>query len=46
MTLRLPENLRMSCPSCQQHIEFPTHAVGQRIPCPHCDMGIILKDPS
>jgi hypothetical protein len=37
--------LKISCPSCCGHIEFPTHALGQSVLCPHCKMEITLKEP-
>jgi hypothetical protein len=37
---------RMSCFFCKGHIEFPPHAIGQKIPCPHCRMDITLKEPA
>jgi hypothetical protein len=46
MTLRAPENLKMSCHFCTENIEFPAHALGQKIPCPHCNMTVILKQPA
>lgn len=36
----------ISCPACAGRIEFPEYAVGQTIPCPHCKMEIILKEPA
>ena len=43
VTLRGPENLKISCFFCHEHIEFPAHAIGQRLKCPHCKMDITLK---
>jgi hypothetical protein len=37
--------LKTSCFFCQGHIEFPRHAIGQKIQCPHCKMDITLKEP-
>lgn len=44
ITLRKPENLKMSCFFCQEHIEFPNHVIGEKMPCPHCKMDISLKE--
>jgi hypothetical protein len=38
--------LKTSCVLCGGHIEFPAHAVGLKIPCPHCKMDITLKEPA
>lgn len=34
--------IKMACVLCDGHIEFPGHATGQKIPCPHCDKPITL----
>ena len=39
-------NLKMSCVSCDGHVEFPAHAIGQQIPCPHCAKIITLSMPA
>jgi hypothetical protein len=44
ITLRKPENLKMSCYFCCGHIEFPPHAIGEKPKCPHCGRDIILKE--
>lgn len=36
------DSLKMTCVLCGGHIEFPSHAVGQKISCPHCDKTITL----
>jgi hypothetical protein len=41
-----PENLKMSCSFCQDQIEFSAHVLGQKISCPHCNMTVILKEPT
>lgn len=46
ITLREPNLLKIACFCCKQHIEFPAHAIGQKIPCPPCNMGITLKEPA
>jgi len=40
------DNLKMNCVLCGGHIEFPTHAVGQKIECPHCAKTITLLRPA
>jgi ssDNA-binding Zn-finger/Zn-ribbon topoisomerase 1 len=37
--------LKISCPDCQGHIEFPANIFGQRLPCPHCKSIIVLQKP-
>jgi hypothetical protein len=39
------ESIKMSCFFCKEHIEFPSHATGQKIPCPHCAKTITLLNP-
>jgi len=39
-------NLKMSCVLCGGHIEFPAHAIGQQIQCPHCAKTITLSKPA
>jgi hypothetical protein len=39
------ELLKMFCPGCGGHIKFAPANVGQRIPCPHCRKGIVLRKP-
>lgn len=41
-----PEYLKMSCYFCEEHIEFPAHALGEKISCPHCKKDITLKEPA
>jgi len=38
--------LKISCPHCSGHIEFPVHALGQQIQCPHCAKTIALLEPA
>ncbi len=45
-TAQAAEFLKMSCVSCEGHIAFPAHAVGQKIPCPHCAKTITLSNPT
>lgn len=35
--------LKISCPACHEHVEFPTNRLGEKIPCPHCQAPIILQ---
>jgi len=35
--------LKISCTACGGHIEFPTNAFGEKIPCPHCHTIITLQ---
>ena len=36
---------KMSCSSCGVHIRFDERNVGQKIPCPHCQTAITLRNP-
>jgi uncharacterized paraquat-inducible protein A len=44
--LRRPGMIRTSCFFCGGHIEFPAHALGQKLQCPHCKRDITLKEPA
>jgi DNA-directed RNA polymerase subunit RPC12/RpoP len=37
--------LKIPCTRCGGHIEFPTNAFGETIPCPHCHATITLQKP-
>jgi hypothetical protein len=38
--------VKAACTHCGGHIEFPAHALGQKITCPHCAKTItLLKQP-
>ena len=37
--------LKIACPSCGGHIEFPIDRHGQVINCPHCTLSVPLKIP-
>lgn len=37
--------LKISCPSCNGHVEFPASVIGQLVDCPHCGGAIFLADP-
>jgi hypothetical protein len=45
-TIQTKGFLKMSCVSCDGHVEFPAHALGQKIPCPHCEKTITLLNPA
>jgi len=34
---------KIACPNCQGRIEFPKEMHGQTIPCPHCDLTVVLQ---
>jgi ribosomal protein S27E len=37
--------LKIRCPACGEHIEYPTNFFGEQIPCPHCRAIITLQKP-
>jgi len=37
--------LKIACPSCQEHIEFPVEMRGHVINCPHCSLSMALELP-
>ena len=37
--------LKIACPSCKDHIEFPLEMRGEIINCPHCSLSITLELP-
>jgi DNA-directed RNA polymerase subunit RPC12/RpoP len=39
------ETRKMTCPGCGIHIRFALQNLGQRIPCPHCQRIITLREP-
>jgi len=39
------ETRKMTCPGCGIHIRFALQNLGQRIPCPHCQKPITLREP-
>jgi predicted RNA-binding Zn-ribbon protein involved in translation (DUF1610 family) len=41
----LSEFLKMSCPACGIHIRFASKNLGQKIPCPKCQISITLRRP-
>ena len=42
---RAPKAVKISCPACDGHLEFPDHAMGRKIPCPHCQAELTLSKP-
>lgn len=42
-SLSAAEYRKIPCPLCQGNIEFPTEALGQLAPCPHCAQEIVLE---
>jgi hypothetical protein len=43
--MNMPETLKIACPSCAGHVEFPAEMRGQIINCPHCDLSVLLELP-
>ncbi|HAO78511.1 MAG TPA: hypothetical protein DCQ92_05945 [Verrucomicrobia subdivision 3 bacterium] len=39
------QSLKIACPSCAGHIEFPVDMHGQVINCPHCSLSVPLTIP-
>jgi hypothetical protein len=37
--------VKMACPACEGHLEFPGEAAGRTIACPHCQKEITLAKP-
>jgi len=40
-----PIYLKIACPTCTGHIEFPAEMRGQIINCPHCSLSMALVLP-
>lgn len=40
-----PDHLKIACPSCREHIEFPVTMLGWVIDCPHCGLSTALNVP-
>lgn len=40
-----PQTLKIACPSCREHVEFPAGMRGQIINCPHCGLSMVLELP-
>jgi hypothetical protein len=39
----VPAMVKMACPGCEGHIEFPEEALERKIACPHCQKEITLE---
>jgi hypothetical protein len=37
--------VKIACPSCSDHVEFPLEMRGQIISCPHCSLSMVLELP-
>jgi DNA-directed RNA polymerase subunit RPC12/RpoP len=37
--------VKIACPSCSEHVEFPLEMRGHIIACPHCTLSIVLELP-
>ena len=37
--------LKVACPSCTGHVEFPSQMRGHVINCPHCTLSMALELP-
>lgn len=37
--------LKISCPACAGHVQFPEEGIGMTIDCPHCAQPLLLEDP-
>lgn len=37
--------IKISCPDCGGHVEFPEDGIGMTIDCPHCAQPLLLKPP-
>ena len=38
-------HLKMSCPACEGHVQFPENGIGVTIDCPHCAKQFLLENP-
>jgi len=38
-----PQSLKIACPNCSGHVEFPAEMHGQIINCPHCNLSLALN---
>ena len=43
--MNAPQTLKIACPSCAEHVEFPAEMRGQIINCPHCGLSMTLVLP-
>ena len=41
-----PSYVKIPCPECGGHIEFPASGLGQIILCPHCAVNVPLQKPA
>lgn len=41
----MAELMKMSCPACGGHVQFPAQKIGQQMSCPHCQVAIALRKP-
>jgi DNA-directed RNA polymerase subunit RPC12/RpoP len=37
--------VKIACPSCSEHLEFPMEMRGHVINCPHCSLSLVLELP-
>ena len=37
--------VKIACPSCSEHVEFPLVMRGHIIACPHCTLSLVLELP-
>jgi DNA-directed RNA polymerase subunit RPC12/RpoP len=37
--------VKIACPSCSEHVEFPLEMRGHIVNCPHCSLSLILELP-
>lgn len=37
--------VKIACPSCSEHVEFPLEMRGHIIDCPHCTLSMVLELP-
>jgi hypothetical protein len=37
--------VKIGCPSCSEHVEFPLEMRGHIINCPHCTLSMVLEVP-
>ena len=37
--------VKIACPSCSEHVEFPLEMRGHIISCPHCTLSMVLELP-
>jgi len=37
--------VKIGCPSCSEHVEFPLEMRGHIINCPHCSLSMVLELP-